>query len=359
MDIPSESKPISSLAKTLGQAKFLPVVSFHAKQEESDASRVQSLLVQNVSRVGDEKVENLLNKFMPLIDPILKVFSQILPHVIHAYDTTLKFYNSLPLDIIYALLGLTLVFFGGTYCLMIAALETFYMTGYPQVREGVLYLQEEMRIIFEASKKDDKLDENNDGIADVKQITVKELAHRKIALFFTSCNNPNKCFTMLNQIITSLISVVAVLKVQFAKVIALGNMIGESMRRPIEYVFVPTLGRLVPVKYQKWISPIIGLICKMVAISIAWLIQRIISSVQSAIRGGLIFARRILKLAKEKGYFPSYDEDKYYDEALGWTVAAVGILFQFFFGFGLPFPLNFLLFPLTLFENYLVWMVSE
>jgi len=354
-DILVQEKPIAVLAKTLNQAKFLHATSVVVKQEENDASRVKSLL----SRAGDEKVENILNKFLPLIDPIVNVFHQILPHLIKTYEMTLNFYNSLPLDIIYALLGLILVFFGGTYCLIIVALETFYMTGYSQVKEGVLYLQEEMRIIFEASKKDDKVDENNDGIADVKQITVKELAQRKIALFFSSCSNPNKCFTILNQIITSLISVVAVLKVQFAKVIALGNMIGESMRRPIEYVVVPTIGRLVPTKYQKWISPIIGLVCKLVAISIAWLIQRIISSVQSAIRGGLIFSRRLLKLAKEKGYFPSYDEDGYYDEAIGWSVAAVGILFQFFFGFSLPFPLNFLLFPLTLFENYLVWLVSE
>lgn len=353
----SAEQPIPNpLAKTLLQAKFIPLSTLQQKQEEHEASRVHSLIS---SKMADEKVETVLNKFMPLIDPICKGFNFILPHVIHIHDTAVNFYNSLPLDIIYAILGLVLVFFGGTYCLIIAAIETFYQTGYPQVREGILYLQEEMRLIWEASRKDDKKDDDNDGIADVKQITVKALVQRKIALFFTSCNNPNKVFTMINQIIMSMISVIAVLKVQFAKVIALGNMIGESMRRPIEWVIVPTLGKLVPVEYRKWISPVIGVICKFVAISIAWLIQRIISSVQSAIRGGLIFARRLLKLAKEKGYFPSYDEDGYYDEALGWSVAALGICFQFFFGFALPFPLSFFLFPITLFENYLVWMVSE
>lgn len=353
-ELKTETNPVFKQSAFLTQSSLIRS-SIKTVQEEKDANRVQNLL----SKVGDSNAGTMLENFRPFLDIFTNAFNITLPYIIKAYQTTSNFYNSLPLDIIYAFLGLLLAFFGGTYCLIIAAVEAFYLTCYPQVKEGITYLYEEFEIMYQVSKKDDKLDDNNDGIEDVKQITIKELAQRKISLFFTSCNNPQKVLTMISQIITSLISVIAVLKVQFAKVIALGTMIGECLRKPAEFLLVPAFGAVIPQKYQKWISPFIGLGCKFVAITIAWLIQRIISSVQSAIRGGLMFSRRILKFAKDQGYFPSYNEDAYYDEALGWIIAAMGVFFQVFFGFALPFPLNFIFFPVTLFENYLVWVVSE
>lgn len=40
----------------------------------------------------------------------------------------------------------------------------------------------------EASDKDDLIDDNNDGIADVLQINKRELATRKVKLAIKSCN---------------------------------------------------------------------------------------------------------------------------------------------------------------------------
>ena len=51
----------------------------------------------------------------------------------------------------------------------------------------------------------------------------------------------------------------------------------------------------------------------MIAITIAWYIQRIISSVQSAIRGGLMFSRKLLKFCNDKGYFSFKEEESYLD----------------------------------------------
>ena len=45
-----------------------------------------------------------------------------------------------------------------------------------------------MQIVKEASDKDDQVDDNNDGIADVLQINKRELATRKIKLAIRSCN---------------------------------------------------------------------------------------------------------------------------------------------------------------------------
>ncbi len=316
--------------------------------------------IQNlISKAGDSNIGALLQKIQPIIDKATDIFYVVFPYVVSAAEKVHMYYNCLPLDIIYALVGLLLVFFGGVYTLLIAAVEAFYMTGYDQVKEGVLVLREEFSIVWDAFKKDNEIDDDNDGVADVKTLTVRELIMRKSLLFLETCRDPQKVMSILTTIITSFISVIAVLKVEFAKVIALGHMIGDAMKKPANYLLVPALANIVPAKFHKWISPLIEVLCKFVAISIAWFIQRVISSVQSAIRGGLIFSRRFFNFLKTKGIFSSYDEDDYWDEVLGWTVATIGIYCQLSYGFGLPFPLNILLFPVSCFESYLSWAVSN
>ncbi len=332
-----------------------PMVRQNINTEKPEDKSFSNLIKQ----AGDSNIGPLLEKLQPVIDSITNYFSIVFPYVSHASEKIYNFYNSLPLDIIYAIVGLLLVFFGGVYCLLIAAIETFYMTGYKQVKEGVLVLKEEFELIWKESKKDNEVDEDHDGIADVKQMTIKELALRKFLLFMQTCRDPQRVMNILTTIMTSFISVIAVLKVEFAKVIALGNMIGEALKRPANYLLVPSLACVIPPKFQKWIPALIELACKFVAITIAWIIQRVISSVQSAIRGGLLFSRRILNFLKEKGIFTSYSEEDYYDEALGWFVALFGIYFQLSYGFEIPFLLKLFLFPLSWIESYLVWNVSS
>lgn len=355
------NNPASERTQVADNATFEKKPTFAAdttpleKKPSAQEIRFENLLKQ----AGNSNVGVILEKLQPAFDVIQNALATISPYVFKAWHYGNDFYNSLPLDILYALVGLLLVFFGGVYTLLIAAVETFYATGYVQARDGVLILKEEFELIWTESKKDDALDEDHDGVADVKQITVYKLAQRKFLLFLQTCKDPQRVVDIFYRILSSLISVIAVLKVEFAKVISLGNMIGQSFIKPASYILIPALGYVISAKYQKWIPAIIDFICKSIAISIAWFIQRVISSVQSAIRGGLLFSRRLLKFLKEKGYFTSYNEDDYFDEALGWFVAVIGIYFQISVGFGLPFPLNILLFPLNIIENYITWAVSN
>jgi hypothetical protein len=163
---------------------------------------------------------------------------------------------------------------------------------------------------------------------------------------------------MVSAICSTLVGVYSVLKVEFAKTIALGVTIGDFLRKPAAHVFVPIFSTVLPSKYHQWICPCINLLCKSVAITIAWCIQKVVSSVHSAIRGGLLFSRSFLKYCNDKGWFQFNDEQSYLDEIIGWILAFYGIYFQLNSFFTLPFPLNFLLFPLTMFENFLIWIIS-
>jgi hypothetical protein len=62
--------------------------------------------------------------------------------------------------------------------------------------------------------------------------------------------------------------------------------------------------------------------------SIAWYIQRIISTVQSAINGGLMFSRAAMRFASKKGLVHIDPDDSFLDEIVGWTLALGGAYFQ-------------------------------
>ena len=325
-------------------------------KKQTSLDRTMSNLLQ---KAGNSKVEDIVNKVKPIFDFLSKVIKMIIPYAKIAYEQSLSVYNSLPHDIIMAILGLLLAFFGGIYCLLIAAIEAFMITGYRTFMELFYKVRNEAVLIWEANEKDNQLDEDNNGKADVLELTVSEVVVRKSLLFFKSCKDPDVIVNFIPDMVTCIISVIAVLKVEFAKVITLGYQIGENLRKPVCYFSVPVLKKIVPSDYHKWICPINHFLCKMVAISIAWFIQRIISSVQSGIRGGLMFSRNFLMYLKKQGIFPGYNEDDYFDEILGWSVAALGIYFQLRTGFGLPFPLNFMFFPASVAESALQWAVSE
>ena len=49
----------------------------------------------------------------------------------------------------------------------------------------------------------------------------------------------------------------------------------------------------------------------------------------------------------------------YVDEALGYTVAALGFYCQLTWGFGLPFPFNIVMLPMDLVEWYIRWTITS
>ncbi len=73
------------------------------------------------------------------------------------------------------------------------------------------------------------------------------------------------------------LAVLAVLKIQFAKAITLGNSIGDVLEEPALKHGQPLLEKALPVEYRKWAQPAISYVVRSTAISIAWTVQRVIS----------------------------------------------------------------------------------
>ena len=122
----------------------------------------------------------------------------------------------------------------------------------------------------------------------------------------------------------------------------------------------------------------------------------IISAFYSGLRGGRLFADALIAFLEEKGLMdkasatwpaaptapsawprvltasphtprvsqvpliaqPFDPDESYLDEAIGYSLAAVGFSFQIFNGFNLPFPLNLVFLPLTIIEWFLRLQIS-
>ncbi|KAL1527995.1 hypothetical protein AB1Y20_009366 [Prymnesium parvum] len=294
--------------------------------------------------------------------PLLKVFGKIInvvgPFYMKLFDMALYVYRVLPFDLFQACLGLGLCFCGGSYVASIAAIEAFRMAGWETTKAALLDIAEEMRHVKKANDADNKKDDDGNGLADVDELQPAELLQRKLSLFATAVKDPNKLSVALGGLYTAWLAVQGTLRIEFARTITLGVSMAEAATPTALKLGVPLLAHLIPPKYHHWIPTIIKNFIRAIAVSLAWKLQVINSAIQSALRGGLMFARYLMKWANEKQYISIDANSSYLDECVGYSVAFFGFYCQFTWGFGMPFPLNLIMWPFTLVEWYIRWSIT-
>jgi hypothetical protein len=325
------------------------------------------LVEKNILAVSEapqcpRKVAPYLVKIAPFAGKAVQAVEDVMPllqkylAVLQEYYEKLKPYR---LELLFpSFLGLVMCFFGGSFLAVIAAWEAFMMCGYESTKTCVQMLIQDFQKVADANKKDDIKDEDNDGVADVMQISNKALLQRKMLLFLRTID-PQRISIAIAGINAGFLAVIATLKVDFAKTITLGNSIGSVMENPAREYVLPTVEKLLPPEYRRWAWPMISYSIRSVAISIAWFVQRIISAFHSAIRGGLMFSRNIMAYLTEMNIYKINHEESMLDELVGYALAALGLWFQLAVGFAVPFPLNIVLFPFTLLEYFLIWVIAS
>ena len=174
----------------------------------------------------------------------------LLPYVVKFARLCYSVYCLLPITLMEALTGLVTCFFGGMFPTLIAASEAFTQAGWDTTRRALEDLYDEALAIAEESKKDDAVDDDGDGIADVDQISDRELYTRKLQLVLKK-SNPAKIDTALGGLYTSWIAVAAVLKLQFARTIALAVSISNKLRPIASKALVPAFTHLLSKDYHQ------------------------------------------------------------------------------------------------------------
>ena len=125
--------------------------------------------------------------------------------------------------------------------------------GLTTVRKSLSSLSNEVLIIIDESKKDDKVDADGDGIPDAKQISGRELVKRKVKLVLKKMD-PEKVNKAIAAIYKVWMSVLAVLTIQFARVIALALTIADFAKSLTDRLILPIVKMATPKDYQVSIS---------------------------------------------------------------------------------------------------------
>ena len=258
-----------------------------------------------------------------------------------------------------AFAGLILVFFGGEFLTLIAAVEAYKMCSHETMVKCVHDLTTDFTKFYEANKLDDKVDADGNGVADSTEASAQALATRKTLLFLKTVD-PKRVTDALAGLNAGLLAIVATLKLEFAKSITLGNSIAMIVEPTAVAYVVPGLKVTLTKDYERWAEPLVTYTIKSVAVSIAWMVQRVVSAFHSAIRGAHMFITNVLDYLISQGYLSKEQRAALQLDTIGApALAAVGLWFQFRTGFSLPFPLNVLLFPFTLLEWFLLWAVNS
>ncbi len=314
------------------------------------------------SKTCPDAIKPHLVKFTPQIASACQKASELTPYLQKAYNKGMETWETLKpykLELLLpSMIGFVMCFFGGSFLTLIAAVEAFKLCGYENALANIKIIIEDVKKVIDVSMADDKKDDDHDGTADVLQVSNVELVKRKVLLILRTVD-PVRITNAITAINAGFLGVIATLKLQFAKTITLGNAIADTIEAPIDRYVIPKVEPHIPEDYRKWIRPVISYSIRSVAISIAWFVQRVISALHSALRGGLMCSRNILKYLSVMKIYELDEKDTYMDEVVGYGLAAIGLIFQLTSGFSLPFPLNILLFPFSIVEYILVWFVAK
>lgn len=260
-----------------------------------------------------------------------------------------------PAAIVHMFTGFMLVFFGGFFVVSVALVEAFKQGGSDSLFQNIEILNEQIKAVHAAEEADDKVDDDGDGIPDVQQITKQELAQRKLRVALNAMD-PFVVQAALGNLWTATLSACASVKLQFARTIALGVSIGNYLNRPVMRYIVPLVEAFTDKSYHKWYPAVSAYICRMIGASIAFQIQRILSTVSTAIRGGHMLIDGFSWFCETRGL--TYLSEGYLDDILVWFLVVFGIYSQLFLFTYLPFIIKLLFFPAFLTEWILTTLVT-
>lgn len=371
-----------------------------------EIGEIVSEFVQMIASYSPDPLKQYLLEVAPVLShtaAILEIFWLLIKIVINLlleYSVIVYHYLSPyePALLAPVLIGLIICFFGGSFMTIIAAYEAFKMVGYESMMTCITNLKDDFQKVLEASKKEDEVDilpiktalvdsvekssfSINASTSEMQsettvvssepifakklvpaakndKVSSKEMVSRKMLLFIKTID-PHRFTENLLGINAGVVAIIATMKIQFAKTIALGNSISKMAEPPAKEYLLPILESFLPEEYRNWASFILMYSIKTISISIAWSLKRVLSSFHSAIRGGVLFARYLFKYLHSMNLVSIDLEDSAIEKILGHLIACLGLWFQLTFGFKLPYPLNFMLFPVTLVEYFLVWVVNN
>jgi len=342
--------------------------NFNRVTRRTSTARIERYIdaVSTQAESLDPYAKKCIDACKPCIVLAIKGLMFLVPFYKSVYSFLLVIYLRLPKNIAKMVLGAILCFFGGKYVVTIAAIEAFRTMGWQRAYADLMVCYEQGKLVASASAKDDKVDADGDGVADVDDITAAEFAQRKITLAMTTIKEPQKLQTAVGSLWAAYLAVLATLRMEFARTTALALAMVEMVEVPITKAIAPALVGALGSELKHWAKTIIHTTLAVFAIIFAWILQKIISAFYTGLRGGRMFSQGLVDLLNEKGLMekipfikkPFDPDDSVIDDLVGYVIAAAGFTYQVVNWFTVPFFIEIFLYPLDILELFLMWQVS-
>lgn len=223
----------------------------------SETATKSQAAVKAPSKKKDLASPEMAAKCQSLVKPLLNILYQVIPFCIKAGRLIHMVWSQLDQDLIDSIVGFVFCFFGGLYPTLFSAIQAAEYGGRAKVVEALGDLAEEATKIIEQSRKDDKVDADGNGKADVDELSSRAYVERKTLLVLSKMD-PKKVDNAMSSIYSVWMCVMAVLSIQFARTIQMAHSIAEFMEQPVNRFIAPVIMAATPDKYDKWVPVILG-----------------------------------------------------------------------------------------------------
>jgi len=376
--------------------------------EEETENKVEGVMsdlaeaaLNELNNVAPESAKNYVKKAKDMVRPAEKFVEKMMPHLLKTYDVVAGAWSGAaqyqPLQYSSILVGLLMVFFGGTFGATIAAAETFSHLAMKDTKEALNILYSQYKIADAAAEKDEDANPLTSNATDAQK---RDAELRRRALVIFKSIDPDAISKALGAMWSGLFGVVCALRVKFAHAVTLGVSIGDMTSGLFHRYGEKYLIDMFPESLHKWVPMLSRYLCRAFSVSLAWTLQVIIVAFHASLRGANMFVGGLATVLVQRGLvqqksLPPKESARW--NTIVYIVAAVGFWFQakvrcfvsryvvvvytllllmfltvlfivllfflfLFFaiqsGFSVPFPLNLVLWPISFFEFTLKLLVG-
>lgn len=317
-------------------------------QHEKDLSRMR----------GGHNAGNLEKNVGAILQFLHSCLKTVLPPVVACVKAITRFYHALPTDAIAAQVGLVYCFAGGYYPTLFTALQAAQRCGWQVAVRALADLTDEAGKAIEAAALE-KPSKKSKHLPSAKEM----FAEKTMVVLATV--DPMKINEAVGALYTTWMGVSSVLEREFARTITLSMTIAGHIQSVASFVIAPPVYLCVPKDYHQWVPVVIGWGCKAAAMSVAWRIQRVLTAYISAITGGLMCSRAVMRMLSRRGVklfgvINEEHEKTSSDEVVGFILAGLGLYSQIGSGidFKVPAVLRLVTWPMDWAERWIQWQIT-
>mmetsp|Transcript_22298 Transcript_22298/g.31179 ORF Transcript_22298/g.31179 Transcript_22298/m.31179 type:complete len:385 (-) Transcript_22298:189-1343(-) len=328
------------------------LVSGEKRGASADLSRIAKGLLKSIGNTSKtpawikpylKKAETLI----PFIATVFRAVSRVLGAVWEGLSPLLCSLKETHWQIyIPAILGLIMVFYGGAFMFLIAAVEAYRISGWEKTQKCMRDLYRNYSELVEADAIDDKalgkISEGDEGKSIEEGMTDEQYLRHKVELLFAVVR-PQQVMDAVHGITSGFFAVVATIRMKFAESITLGSALGEMGEKYVKAILLQDLEEVAG-KYQRWVSPCLGYLCRIVGISIAYTLQRVLFAFHSAFRGAHLIVLTIAHFLSNEKRKVDHETDLKLILAKV-VIGTLGFVKQLVGGFEIYFPLSIFFLP--------------